>query len=57
MKIGALTFGITIVAAIAAWTARETYRTHLNDLGKPDAAPVPKPEYDRLRDAAVAQAT
>jgi MFS family permease len=56
MKIGAWTLGITVVAAIAAWTARETYRVHLNDLGKRDAVPVPKPEYDRLREASVADA-
>ena len=54
MKIGALTLGICVVAAIAAWSARETYRTHMNDLGKPGAAPVPKPEYDRLREQAQA---
>jgi MFS family permease len=47
--IGAITLGITIVAAIAAFTARETYRVHLNDLGNKNAAPVPKPEYERLR--------
>ena len=56
MKIGALTLGITIVCAIAAWSAPETYRTHMNDLGNPDAAPVPKGEYDRLREQAVAAA-
>jgi MFS family permease len=56
MTIGALTFGITIICAIAAWSARETYRVHMNDLGKDDAVPVPKPEYDRLRDQAVAAA-
>src|SRR4029079_1317021 len=44
MKIGSLALAITIVSAIAAWTARETYRVHLNDLGQRDAAPVPKPE-------------
>ena len=49
MTIGAITFGICIVAAIAAWTARETYRVHLNDLGNTNAVPVPKPEYDRMR--------
>ena len=27
---------------IAAWSARETYRVHMNDLGNPDAAPVPE---------------
>ena len=34
LTIGAITFGdLTIIAAIAAWTARETYRVHMNDLG------------------------
>jgi MFS family permease len=50
MTIGTITLVITIVAAIAAWTARETYRVHMNDLGDPNAQPVPKPEYDRLRE-------
>ena len=27
---------------------------HMNDLGNPNAVPVPKAEYDRLRDAVVA---
>jgi MFS family permease len=49
LTIGAITLGICIVAAIAAWSARETYRVHLNDLGDKNAVPVPKPEYDRLR--------
>jgi MFS family permease len=49
MKVGAMTLVITIVSAIAAWSARETYRVHLNDLGKRDGAAVPKPEYDALR--------
>jgi MFS family permease len=55
MKIGSITLLITIVAAIAAWTARETYRVHLNDLGKPNAVPVPKPEYDRLREQTITE--
>jgi len=38
------------VVAIAAWSTRETYRTHMNDLGNPNANPVPKSEYDRLRE-------
>jgi Na+/melibiose symporter-like transporter len=49
LKVGAIAFGVTVIAAIAALSARETYRIHLNDLGQPDAAPVAKPEYDRLR--------
>ena len=49
LKIGALAFGITIISALAAWSARETYRIHLNDLGNVGATPMSKPEYDRLR--------
>jgi len=56
MTIGAITLGITIVAAIAAFTARETYRVHMNDLGNRDAVPVPKQEYDQIREKAVAGA-
>ena len=56
MTIGAITLAITIVSAIAAWSARETYRTHLNDLGNANAAPVPKEEYDRLRAQTIADA-
>jgi MFS family permease len=56
MTIGAITFGITIVAAIAALSARETYRIHLNDLGNRDAIPVPKQEYDRMREQTIADA-
>ena len=47
--IGAITLGITAVAAVAAFTARETYRVHLLDLGHRGAVPVAKPEYDRMR--------
>ncbi|MBB3175621.1 MFS transporter [Variovorax sp. Sphag1AA] len=57
MIIGALTLGITAIAAIAVMSARETYRIHLNDLGKPNAVPVPKDEYDRLRAQTLAEAS
>ncbi len=50
MTIGSITLGITIVAAIAAWTARETYRVRLDDLGNPNAVPVDKDVYNRLRE-------
>jgi len=49
LKIGAITLGVAAIAAIAAFSARETYRLRLNDLGNPDATPLPKDEYDRLR--------
>jgi MFS family permease len=57
LRVGALAFGITIIASIAAWSARETYRVHLNDLGEPGAPPVGKAEYDRLRQQSIASAT
>jgi MFS family permease len=56
LTVGALAFGITAIAAAAAWTARETHRVHLNDLGRPGAVPVPKPDYDRMRVQAMAGA-
>lgn len=49
LTVGAITLAITVIAAIAAWTARETYRVHMNDLGTKDAAPIDKRQYDELR--------
>jgi MFS family permease len=49
LTVGSITFAVTVVAAVAAWSARETYRVHLNDLGDPNAVPVGKQEYDQLR--------
>jgi MFS family permease len=40
LTVGAIAFGITIVAALAAMSARETYRIQMQDLGNPDAQPV-----------------
>jgi MFS family permease len=54
--IGAITFGVTIIAALAALSARETYRVHMNDLGNANAVPVNKAEYERLRAESVAKA-
>jgi hypothetical protein len=54
--IGSLAFGITCIAAIAAWSARETYRVPMHDLGNPNATPLSLAEYERLRDAAMAKA-
>jgi MFS family permease len=56
MTIGTIALVITIVAAIAAWTARETYRVHLNDLGDPNAVPVPQQDYDRMRERTISEA-
>src|SRR5262249_14064489 len=56
LKVGVLAFAITSIAAIAAFSARETYRIRIGDLGKRDAVPVEKEEYERLREAAISQA-
>jgi MFS family permease len=56
LTIGAITLAICAVAAISAWTARETYRVHLNDLGNKNAVPVPVSEYEQMRDQTLSQA-
>ena len=57
LTVGAIAFGVTAIAAVAAFSARETYRMHLNDLGHRGAVPVPKPEYDRMRAQAMLEAS
>ena len=52
--VGSITFGLAIIAAIAAYSARETFRIHLNDLGKKDAVADPEEEYERMRTEAKA---
>ena len=47
--VGTFTFGCAVIAAIAAFSARETFRVHLNDLGDKDADPGAPEEYDRIR--------
>jgi len=49
LTVGCIAFAITIVSALAAMSARETYRVHMEDLGNADAVPVDKDEYERLR--------
>lgn len=56
LTVGAIAFGVTAIAAVAALSARETYRLQMNDLGEPDAVPVAKDEYDRLRAQTLASA-
>ena len=54
LVVGTFTIVLAAIAAIAAFTARETSRIHMNDLGKKDAVPVPKDEYERMRTEAKA---
>ncbi len=53
--VGSLAFGVTIISALAAYSARETYRLHLNDLGEVNAKPVDKAVYDALRSSIAAE--
>ncbi|KJK20752.1 3-phenylpropionic acid transporter [Burkholderiaceae bacterium 16] len=56
LTVGAITLTVTIIAAIAAWSARETHRIRMSDLGEPGAAPMDKQDYDRLREEAMGEA-
>jgi len=47
--VGSITFGVAVIVAVAAWSARETFRLPLEALGDPRALPMEKAEYERLR--------
>jgi MFS family permease len=47
--VGTITFIVCALGALGAWTARETYRLPVSALGKRDASPLSKQEYNRLR--------
>ncbi len=53
--VGGICFAVTIIAAIAAFSSRETFRVHLNDLGVNGAPEVPKDEYMQIRKTGVDQ--
>ena len=54
LVVGAIALAICTVAAAAAWSARETYRVQMSDLGNPDAVPVDQANYERLRSESIA---
>lgn len=56
LTVGTIAFGVTVLAALAAFSARETYRVRMDQLGAADAVPVDKAEYERLRQQSVAEA-
>jgi len=56
LTVGAIAFGITVIAALAAVTARETYRVKIDDLGNPKAVPMAQADYDRQRTGAASAA-
>jgi MFS family permease len=54
LVVGAIALAICTIAAAAAWSARETYRVRMSDLGNPEAAPVDEASYERLRSESIA---
>jgi len=56
LTIGALALAVTVIAALAALSARETYRVRMEDLGNPGAIPVDKAEYEHLREQSMVAA-
>lgn len=53
VAVGSIAFAVTLLAALAAFTARETYRIPMEELGQPNATPLEKERYDALRSKAV----
>ena len=56
LTVGAIAFAVTAISAIAAFSARETFRMTVSDLGIPGASPMAKQDYDRQRAASLAGA-
>jgi len=49
LVVGSITLGVTAIAALAAWSARETHRVQLADLGNPAAVPLDAASYRLLQ--------
>jgi len=56
IKVASICFGLCFLVAVSAWSGRETYRLRVEDLGNPNAVPLPKEEYERLRAKSIADA-
>jgi MFS family permease len=53
--VGSFTFGISIIVAVAAFSAKETYKVHMDELGAKNPRPVSDEEYQRARELAKAR--
>jgi MFS family permease len=49
LTVGSIAMAVTLVAALAAYSAHETYRVPMHALGTPNAKAMGKAEYDALR--------
>ena len=47
--VGSIAFGVTVIAALAAMTARETFRVRVEDLGHQGASAMNKRDYEQAR--------
>jgi MFS family permease len=52
LTVGSIALAVTAIAALAAYTARETYRIPMDELGKRNAVPLDKHDYDAMRSQA-----
>ncbi len=51
--VGSITFVLTVIAAAATYSSKETFKIHLNDCGEPWAEPVSDAAYAQTRPEAV----
>lgn len=49
LTVGGIAFGVTVIAALAALTARETFRVRVEDLGHQGASAMNKRDYEQAR--------
>jgi MFS family permease len=55
--VGSTTTAVAVVVAVAAWSARETFRIRVEDLGDRQAVPMERSEYERRRAGRMRPAT
>ena len=56
LVVGSMALAVTAISALAAWSARETFRIPLSQLGEKNAQPMDAQQYERLRTQAIADA-
>ena len=56
LVVGSMALAVTAITALAAWSARETFRIPLSQLGEKNAQPMDEQQYERLRTQAIADA-
>ena len=55
LVVGSFTFACGIICAVSAWSAQETYKIHMDQLGEKNARPVSDEDYRQARELAKAR--